>query len=103
MGFVPENGLVYYRLFVPQGESALVVSCSSLNDGDPDIYIKKGHNRPSVNAFDYGSQGFKSDQLVIQDADVGGEYVVAVYGYTEAVYSLVYSYGSYNYFKIYAG
>lgn len=61
VGYVNKDSLVYYRAFVPAGEKSVLISCNSLSEGDPDLYVKKGHNRPTIDYYDYSSNGFKSD------------------------------------------
>jgi len=61
VGYVNQDSLVYYRAFVPAGEKSLVITCNSLSGGDPDLYVKKGHNRPTIEYYDYSSAGYRSD------------------------------------------
>jgi hypothetical protein len=75
VGYVAKDSIVYYRAFVPENEKSLLISCNTLSQGDPDIYVNKGHNRPTVSTFDWSSQGFKSDQIIINEENLGGEYV----------------------------
>ncbi len=80
-GYVAQNGVVFYRFYVRQGQ-AVVVNLISL-DGDADLYVWG----PGEQLW-YSNNPAGAPDSVAFNAPITGTYQIEVHGYTAATYQL---------------
>ena len=88
-----ENGYVYYSYYCDKDSTDFLVTVTTLNDGNPDLYISRGvEKRPSVNESTWGSNWWGGDSILIQHTDpffsggsMKGTYILSVFGGPGAV------------------
>ena len=73
-GFTQNAIMEYYKLVVPHEGEMIEISLTALDDGDPDIFVKKQiagdvEVFPTTDNYDFYSMSYKSDNLLISQTD----------------------------------
>lgn len=104
LDIVGEKLVKYYTFYVTDPDTSILVSLTATGEGDPDLSVSKGiDSRPTLDDANWVSQNPTVDYIVISAKqnpgrfqridNTTGHYVVAVYGYHKAQYSLTYTTG----------
>jgi len=74
------NSQSFYRISVPAGQIRLTIALSG-GTGDGDLYVKQG-SLPSLGSWDYRPYLGTSNETVVVDNPVSGDWFIMVNGYS---------------------
>jgi subtilisin family serine protease len=77
---------VFYRLYIPEGTTRLLVQ--TRGSGDVDLYLRPG-SQPTQSTFHCRSIFFTSNELCVVSSPAAGDWHIMVYGYARAASSFL--------------
>ncbi len=96
-GSVDKGKYQYYQVYVDQVTTTMDLTITvSAFSGDPDLYISDSVMLPDINTYKWkSSTGFGGEAYTLPASQTRvGKYYIAVYGFTDATYSIVTTFDS---------